>query len=182
MADDFRKILWIKSVTRDDDVLAYSGEDETSRAPEPRVFGDLFELHASEDDADTLDAPSMGDLIALTQHDQVTHLVEVAGEKVVPRPRKTIRRGTNDAHFGFQRTCRLIILRTFEDAPLIEDAFGFDPDAKGGEVFEIATLPAFEKTGLVLWAVQRRVERAMRGDLISTIRKRASRSRSRRAR
>lgn len=160
---DPRKILWVKSVTRDDERLAYSGEDETSRAFEPRGRGDAFELHSTEEDAETLAAPAVSDIIVLIQHEQVTHLVEVTGETVEPRPRRTIRRGTRDARYCMQRTCEVWVLLDFETAPMIEDAFGFDPDAKGGEVLELATLPAFVSSGLPLWALQRRIERAMSG-------------------
>lgn len=169
--EQIRRILWVKAVTRNDDLLAYSGEDETARHREPREPGDEFELHTTEEDAESLSLPAAGDVIALIQHDQLTHLVEVVGEKVTPRLRRTMRRNSNDSHYPMQRTCRLLVLRGFEDAPLIEEAFGFDPDAKGGDVLEIATLPAFEKSDVNLWGVQLRIERALSGELKPRLKK-----------
>ncbi len=157
----FRKILWVKSVTLDEEHLAYSGQDPTALAKEPKRPGDPFELHIAEYDAGTLDDPAIGDILALTQHDQLTHLVEVAGAAVQARPKSTIRRGTKDAKFCFQRTCKLLLLRDFDDAPFIEDAFGFEPNAKGGEVFQIEALDAYEASDQPLWMVQRRIHHSM---------------------
>ncbi len=157
----FAKIRWVKSVTMDGEYLAYGGEDPTSLAREPRRAGDAFDLHATPEDADSLGDPAVGDLIVLTQHDQVTHLVEVQGERTEPRPKKTIRRGTRDARFSIQRRCVARLMLGFERAPFIERAFGFDPHAAGGEVFEITALPAFERAQQPLWMVQRRIHHAM---------------------
>lgn len=154
--DLFRRVSWVKSVSLDEDVVAYSPEEDTL-ARKPRSSGDLFDLHASEDDALTLEDPAVGDVVVLTQHDWVTHLVEVTGASVVPRPRATIRRGTRDARFDAQREVKLLVLRRFDEAPLIEEAFGFDPGAKGGEVLRIDELPAFTKAKTPLWLVQRRI-------------------------
>ncbi len=167
MALDFRRIRWVKSVTLEDD-FAYCGEDPEVRAREPREPGDLFELHATEDDVDTLADPAVGDLVVLTQHDQATHVVEVVGEAVEPRPRRTMRPRSRDELFCFQRTCRCLVILGFDEAPLIRHAFGFDPDAKGGDVLEIAQLPALERAGMPMWMVQRRLERALTGQLPAT--------------
>lgn len=155
--DLFRRVSWVKSVSVDEGVVAYSAEDGESLARKPRFSGDLFDVHASEDDAATLEDPAIGDVLVLTQHDWVTHLVEVTGTKVVRRPRATIKKGTRDAHFNMQREVKLLVLRRFEEAPLIEEAFGFDPGAKGGEVLAIEELPAFERAKTPLWLVQRRI-------------------------
>jgi hypothetical protein len=162
MALDFRRIRWVKSVTLEDD-FAYCGEDPTVLAREPRGPGDLFELHATEDDEDTLGDPAVGDLVVLTQHDQATHVVEVVGERVEARPRRTMRPRSRDELFAFQRTCRCLVLLGFDEAPLIRHAFGFDPEAKGGDVLELASLPSLERAGTPLWMLQRRLERAMTG-------------------
>jgi hypothetical protein len=162
-----RRIRWVKSVTLDEDTFAYGNDDPTVLAREPESPGDPFELHATDDDCDTLGDPAVGDLVVLTQHDQATHLVEVVGEAIEPRPRRTVRKRTRDERFSWQRTCRLVILRDFSEAPFIREAFGFDPRAKGGDVLEIAALPAFEEAGTPLWMVQRRIERALKGELPS---------------
>lgn len=128
----FRKILWVKSVSLEEGELAYAGRDPSVRAREPRHPGDLFELHASPEDADSLGDPAVGDLVVLTQHDQVTHLVRAVGEGVEARPRRTMRKGTRDERFSEQRTFALVLLRGFEEAPWLVDAFGFDPAATGG--------------------------------------------------
>ncbi|MCC7386501.1 MAG: hypothetical protein IT384_31975 [Deltaproteobacteria bacterium] len=176
---DVPRLLWIKSVTRDDDLLAYAGEDPTTRAREPRAPGDAFDLHASQEAAESLALPAVGDIIALTQHDQLTHLVEVTGAGVEKRPRRTMRAGTRDARYSVQRACKLLVLRVFADAPMIDEAFGFDPDAKGGDVFEIASLPAVVRSGVPLWAVQRRIDRAIKGELRAQVHaRRRARSRS----
>lgn len=157
----FRKILWVKSVTLDEEHLAYGGQDPSVLAREPKRPGDHFDLHIAELDADTLEDPETGDILALTQHDQLTHLVEIVGDEVQERPKNTIRKGTKDGKFCYQRTCKLLLLRDFEDAPFIEDAFGFEPNAKGGEVFQIETLDAYEAADQPLWMVQRRIHHSM---------------------
>ena len=159
----FRKILWVKSVSLEEGELAYAGRDPSVRAREPRHPGDLFELHASPEDADSLGDPAVGDLVVLTQHDQVTHLVRAVGEGVEARPRRTMRKGTRDERFSEQRTFALVLLRGFEEAPWLVDAFGFDPAATGGETFRIDELPAFVGAGQPLWMVQRRVAKALEG-------------------
>lgn len=123
--------------------------------------GRELQLHSTEEDAESLADPVVGDIIVLTQHDQVTHLVEVRGEEVEPRPKRTIRRGTRDARFSMQRTCVHRVVLDFDRAPFITDAFGFDPQAAGGEVFAIAELPAFLHAKVPLWMVQRRIHQAM---------------------
>lgn len=160
----WRRIRWVKSVTGAEDVCAYSGDDETSRAREPRGPGDRFDLHAAPEHAESLAEPAVGDLIVLTQHDQLTHLVEVTGAEVVRRPRSTIRRNSRDARYSVQRECEVVELRRFDVAPMIEEAFGFDPDAKGGDVQAIAELEAYFRSGLPLWAVQRRIAQTLRED------------------
>lgn len=162
-----RLIRWIKSVSLDEDLLAYAGRDPTVLAREPRRAGDLFELHSAEDDLDGLADPAVGEIIGLAQHKQLTHLVEVVGAGVVDRPKATIRPKTRDVRFCVERTCKLLLLRDFEEAPSLEEAFGFDPRAEGGEVLEIAALPAFEAAATPLWMVQRRILRAMEGELPS---------------
>lgn len=159
--NEWKRILWIKSVTQDGDFSAYSGEEPGVRSREPRVAGDAFDLHATPEDGASLAEPAVGDIIALTQHEQLTHLVEVTGADVVPRPKRTMRPKTRDARFSVQRECVVVELLDFERAPLVEEAFGFDPDAKGGEVFAIVELPAFHRSEQPLWAVQRRVATVM---------------------
>lgn len=157
----FRRIRWTKNVALGEGELAYGGQDPTVKAREPRRPGDAFELHSTPEDSESLDDPDVGELIVLTQHGQATHLVEVVGGCVEPRSRRTMRRGTRDARFSYQRTCRLVAMHDFDEAPLVAEAFGFDPRNEGGEVFEIETLPAFEKSGQPLWAVQKRLERQL---------------------
>lgn len=157
----FRRILWTKNVDLDEGVLAYGGQDPTVKAREPRRSGDLFELHSTPEDAESLGEPAPEDLIVLTQHGQATHLAEFVGTEVEPRSRRTMRKSSRDHRFSFQRTCRCLALLDFEAAPRVEAAFGFDPRNEGGEVWPIAALPAFEASGQPLWAVQRRLEQAL---------------------
>ena len=157
----FGRIRWVKSVALGEDELAYAREDPTVRAREPRRRGDLFELHSTPEDAESLQDPEPGDLIVLVQHGYVTHLARIVSERVEPRPKSTIRRGTRDHRFSMQRTCALEILCDYEHAPTLEEAFGFDPRAGGGEVFAILELEAFEASGQPAWAVQRRIVQAM---------------------
>lgn len=159
----FRKIRWVKSVTMEEEVLAYSSEDRTSRAPVPRRPGDEFPLHATKEDRESLAEPAVNDLMVLTQNDQVTHLVRVVGASVEPRPKRTIRKKTRDTKFLVQRTMALVILRDYENAPYIDEAFGFDPKATGGETFEIEQLATYQASMMPLWAVQKRIERALLG-------------------
>jgi hypothetical protein len=154
----FRRIRWTKNVALEEGELAYGGVDPTVRAREPRRAGDLFELHSTPEDAESLNDPEVGDLIVLTQHGQATHLAELVGAAVEPRSRRTMRKSTRDGRFSYQRTCRLVALHGFETAPFVEEAFGFDPKNEGGEVFAIAELPALEASGQALWAVQKRLE------------------------
>lgn len=162
--DIFRRILWVKSVTGDEDVTTYSDEDSITKARVPRRPGDRFDLHSTEEDSDSLADPQPGDIVVLTQHHQLTHLVEATGARVMQRPRSTIRRGTRDERFPLQREFELLILKKLDEAPLIEKAFGFDPDAKGGELFAIAELPRFIESRSPLWLVQRRIAHAMCDD------------------
>lgn len=159
----FRRILWTKNVALDEDELAYGGVDPSVKAREPKRPGDLFELHSTPEDAESLGDPSVGDLIVLTQHGQATHLAAVVGAMVEPRSRRTMRRGSRDSRFSFQRTLELIALQDFETAPFVDEAFGFDPCNEGGEVFAIEELPTFEAAGQPLWAVQRRLEQRLDG-------------------
>lgn len=159
----FRKILWTKNVALSDGSLAYSGQDPSVKAREPKKSGDLFELHSTPEDAESLGDPSVGDLLVLTQHGQATHLVEVIGSSVEPRSRRTMRKGTRDFRFTDQRTCRLIALHDFDSAPFVEDAFGFDPKNEGGEVFRLNHLPSFESANQPLWAIQKRLEQHLDG-------------------
>ena len=159
----FGKILWVKSVSLDEDTFAYGRQDPTVKAREPKGNGDLFELHSTPDDAESLGDPLVGDLIVLLQHRQATHLVEVVGESPQPRPKKTMRKGSRDSRYSVQRTCRCVALQLFDEAPFVEEAFGFDPRAEGGEVFLIKELPSFEKSKQPLWAVQRRIHQALLG-------------------
>ncbi|MEO1234079.1 MAG: hypothetical protein AAFZ18_34815 [Myxococcota bacterium] len=159
----FRRILWTKNVALEEGELAYGGVDPTVKAREPKRPGDLFELHSTPEDADSLGDPESGDLIVLTQHGQATHLAEIVGGGVEPRSRRTMRRGSRDSRFSYQRTLRLVALHDFEAAPFVEDAFGFDPQNEGGEVFALEDLPAFERSGQPLWAVQRRLEQQLDG-------------------
>ncbi len=146
----FNKILWVKSVTMDENELAYPGRS-----------GEEIALHSTEEDADSLQDPAVGDIVVLTQHEQVTHLVEMTGARVEARPKRTIRKNTRDARFSMQRACVIRVIVELDRAPFIADAFGFDPDAKGGEVFEIARLRAFERKGEKLWMVQRRIHQKL---------------------
>lgn len=157
----FRRILWTKNVALDEGELAYGGVDKSVKAREPKRPGDLFELHSTPEDAESLAEPELGDIIVLTQHRQVTHLAEFEGLDVEPRSRRSMRRGTRDSRFSMQRTCRLIVMRSFEEAPFVDDAFGFDPKNEGGEVWAIDELPAFVRAGKPLWAVQRRIDQKM---------------------
>lgn len=157
----FRKILWTKNVALGDGELAYGGTDPTVKAREPKKPGDLFELHSTPEDAESLGDPEVGDLIVLTQHGQATHLAEIVGGCVERRSRRTMRRGTRDARYSYQRTCRLIAMHDFDAAPFVDEAFGFEPKNEGGEVFAIEALPAFESSGQPLWAVQKRLERQL---------------------
>lgn len=165
----FKKILWVKSVSLGEGELAYGGRDRTVRAREPKSPGDEFELHATPEDADSLADPEVDDLLVLVQHDQATHLVRVVGDRVVERSRRTMRKGTRDERFSVERTCALVILKDLEEAPWVEDAFGFDPGATGGEVFRIDELPAFVASGDPLWLVQRRILVALEGPSIRKI-------------
>lgn len=159
--DFFRTIFWVKSVTLEEPVAAYSGQDPSVRAREAKRPLEPLDLHIAEDDAPSLAEPAIGDIIVLTQESLATHLVEVTGADVRPRPKKTIRRGTRDERFCFQRECKLIVFRDFDVAPTIDAAFGFEPNAEGGEVFDIRTLPAFARAKVPLWLVQRRIANAL---------------------
>ena len=159
----FTKILWTKNVALGEDELAYGGIDPTVRSREPKKAGDPFELHSTPEDAESLSDPAVGDIIVLTQHGQATHLAEFVADAVEPRPRRKMRKGTRDARYSFQRTCRLIAMYGFDRAPFVEDAFGFDPRNEGGEVFAIVDLDAFERSGRPLWAVQKRLEQRLSG-------------------
>lgn len=159
----FTRILWTKNVALAEGELAYGGVDPTVRAREPKRAGDLFELHSTPEDAESLQEPAVGHLIVLTQHGQATHLAEFVAAGVEPRPRRKMRKGTRDARFSFQRTCRLVAMMDFESAPFVEDAFGFDPRNEGGEVFRIPELDAFIRAGRPLWAVQKRLEQRLNG-------------------
>ena len=69
----------------------------------------------------------------------------------------------------------------YEHAPRVEDAFGFEPRARGGEVLRIDELPAFGVADVPLWMVQRRIARALELQLPSSrreARRRAARARS----
>ena len=159
--DFFRTIFWVKSVTLEEPFPAYSGRDPTVKAREAKRPGEELDLHISEDDAPSLAEPAVGDIIVLTQESLATHLVEVSGMEVLPRPKRTIRRGTRDERFRFQRACKLIVFRDFDEAPTLEQAFGFDPNAEGGEVFDIRALAAFERANVPLWLVQRKIANAL---------------------
>lgn len=159
----FRRIAWTKNVALEEGELAYGGIDASVKAREPKKAGDLFELHSTPEDAESLDDPEVGDLVVLTQHGQATHLVEVVGASVVPRSRRTMRKGTRDSRFSYQRTCRLVAMHDFDEAPFVEEAFGFDPKNEGGEVFALSELPALEASGHPLWAVQKRLEQHLAG-------------------
>ena len=158
----FARIRWTKNVALEEGELAYGGVDPTVRAREPKKAGDLFELHCTPEDSESLGDPAVGDLIVLTQHRQATHLAEFVMDGIEPRPRRKMRKGTRDARFSFQRTCRLIAMHDFDAAPFVEDAFGFDPKNEGGEVWAIADLDAFDRAGRPLWAVQKRLEQKLR--------------------
>ena len=158
----FARILWTKNVALEEGELAYGGIDPTVRAREPKRPGDLFELHSTPEDADSLADPKVGDIIVLTQHGQATHLAELVGAGVDPRPRKKMRKGTRDSRYSFQRTCRLIAMHDFDAAPFVEEAFGFDPKNEGGEVHRIDELDAFARANKPLWAVQKRLEQKLR--------------------
>lgn len=157
---DERRILWIKSVSLDEGVFAYGPDD-----PDARVHrGQTFELHSSELDVDSLADPSMGDIIALTQHGQLTHLVEVQGAEVTERSHAE-RKRPHGRRFPFQRTCLALRVVSPERAPSIEEAFGFDPRAAGGEVVALESLTGFREANLPLWMIQRRVRLAIDGEL-----------------
>ncbi len=158
----FARIRWTKNVALAEGELAYGGVDPTVRAREPKRPGDLFELHSTPEDAESLGEPPIGDLIVLTQHGQATHLAEFVGDGVEPRPRRKMRKGTRDSRYSYQRTCRLIAMHDFDTAPFVEEAFGFDPHNEGGEVHAIAELEAFERAQRPLWAVQKRLEQKLR--------------------
>ncbi|MEQ9502165.1 MAG: hypothetical protein RIT81_35170 [Deltaproteobacteria bacterium] len=156
----FGRIRWVKSVALDEDELAYVGEDPTVRHREPSRRGDVFDLHCTEEDADTLAEPEVDDRIVLVQHGLTTHLVRVVGEHVERRPKSTIRRGTRDHRFVMQRTCVVDLLCAIEP-PTNEAAFGFEPRARGGEVFAIRELEAYAASREPMWAVQRRIVQAL---------------------
>ncbi len=158
MVIPFRKILWVKSVSLDPGEMAYAGR-----------IGREFELHCSPDDMDSLGDPEVGDLIVLIQHEQATHLVEVVGAKVQERPRRTIKKGSRDERFTMQRTCRHVLLGSFEEAPFVEQAFGIEPAAEGGETLAIEELPAIVNGDQPLWMVQRRVLNALQGPSVRTL-------------
>ena len=159
----FRRILWTKNVALSSGEFAYGGEDLSVKAREPKKVGDQFELHSTPEDAESLSDPKAGDLLVLTQHGQATHLIEVIGHSVENRSRRTMRKGTRDTRFPYQRTCKLVALHWFDTAPFVEEAFGFNPRNEGGEVFAITQLPAFEASDQPLWAVQRRIEQQLVG-------------------
>src|SRR5262245_8146279 len=146
----FDKILWVKSVTMEEGVLAYPGR-----------VGAEFALHCTPEDQDSLGDPAVGDIVVLTQHGQVTHLDEAGGQTVEPRAATPIRSSTRDARFSVQRTFVHRMVLDLERAPFLDEAFGFDPQATGGEVFLIAELPAFLGARVKLWMVQRRIHQSM---------------------
>ena len=146
------RILWVKSVSLDEDEFAYPGRP-----------GQRFDLHAAPEDGDSLGDPEVGDLLVLTQHEQATHLVRVVGERVEARPRRSMKRGTRDERFSVQRACEHVYVRPFEEAPGLEEAFGCDPQAKGGETFAIFDLPAIEASDQPAWMVRRRILVALEG-------------------
>ncbi len=159
----FRRILWTKNVALGDGELAYGGQDASIKAREPKKPGDHFELHSTPEDAESLSEPKVGDLIVLTQHGQATHLIEVIGATIETRSRRTMRKGSRDTRFPYQRTCALVVMHDFGTAPFVEEAFGFNPRNEGGEVFLLSQLPAFEASNFPLWAVQKRLEQQLDG-------------------
>ena len=148
----FRKILWAKSVSLEEDVFAYPGR------PRQR-----FALHCTPEDADSLSDPEVDDLIVLTQHDLVTHIVRVIDREVTGRPRRTIRKGTRDERFSMQRLCEHVIVRDFDEAPPLEESFGCDVDTSGGETWRIEHLGAVLASDQPLWMVQKRIQTSLEG-------------------
>lgn len=148
----FGRIRWVKSIALGEDELAYA---------EARRRGQEFALHSTPEDADSLGDPEVGDLIVLIQHGYATHLARFVSEGVEPRPKSTIRKGTRDARFSMQRTCAVEIQCDYDDAPTVEEAFGFDPKAGGGETYAILELDTYEDSNQPAWAVQRRIVQAM---------------------
>lgn len=154
----FRRILWVKSVSLEEGVLAYPGR-----------AGLQFDLHSTPEDADSLQDPEVGDLVVLTQHEQVTHLVRVTGERVVPRPRRTIKKGTRDERFSMQRRCEHFVIRSLDDAPFVDEAFGCTPNTTGGETLRIEELPAVVASDQPMWMVQRRILNALEGPSVRAL-------------
>lgn len=146
------RLLWVKSVSLDEDEFAYPGRP-----------GQAFELHATPEDGDSLQDPEVGDLLVLTQHEQATHLVRVVGERVEARSRRTMRKGTRDERFSVQRACEHVYVRPFEEAPSLEETFGCDPQAKGGETFALLELPAVQASDQPAWMLRRRILKALEG-------------------
>jgi len=154
----FRRILWVKSVSMDEGELAYSGRP-----------GQRFDLHSTPEDADSLQDPEVGDLVVLTQHDQVTHLVKIVGERVEERPRRSIKKGTRDERFTVQRTCEHVFVRPVAEAPFVDEAFGCAPDTTGGETLRIEDLAAVKASDQPMWMVQRRILNAVEGPSFSAL-------------
>lgn len=154
----FRKILWAKSVSLDEGVLAYPGR-----------VGQAFALHCAPEDADSLQDPAVDDLLVLTQNGLVTHLSRVVGARVEPRPRRTIKKGTRDERFTMQRECAHVIVRGLDEAPLVEEAFGCDADTSGGETWRIEDLTAVIHSDQPLWMVQRRILNALEGPSVRAL-------------
>lgn len=148
----FRKIAWIKSVTLEEGALAYPGRP-----------GLPFHLHSTPEDADSLADPAVDDLMVLIQHDQLTHLVRVTGASVEARSPRDMKKGTRDVRYSMQRACEHVLVRPLEEALFVEDVLGFDPVATGGEVFELASLPAVEASDQPMWMVQRKLLNALEG-------------------
>lgn len=154
----FRKILWVKAVSLDEGEMAYPGR-----------VGQQFFLHCTPEDADSLAEPEPEDLMVLIQHDQATHLVQALAEPVHARSPRTMKKGSRDARYSMQRAFELVVIRPLEDAVLLGETFGFDPEAGGGEVLRIDELPAYDRGEQPMWMVQRRILKAFEGHSVQAL-------------
>ena len=153
------RFQWLKSVL---DFDAVHGAYLPSTAREvpwrvPAEAGDHFELHSNDQGKDSLEGPAVGDVIGLTQHGKLTHLVECVSETVAQRtdhPRGWQR-------FPWCREVRVLALKGIDQAPRVARGLGFRFNGQGGAVHAISGLTTFAENELTLSEVQQKAWQEM---------------------
>ena len=156
---DRTRFLWLKSVF-DFDAVHGAYLPSTAQAVRWRVpanAGDHFELHSTDQGKDSLEAPSGGDVIGLTQQGKLTHLVKCVSEHASQR---------TDRPPGWQgypwcREVRVLAMKGVDLAPRVKRALGFRFDVRGGQTHAIGGLVPFRESGLSLGEVQEKAWKEM---------------------